>query len=173
MWKWLASASLAVIIASTLPAAPVNASYSQHLGSSFYTNGVVKHVFAGDNMDLGGYYSDVQLTVYYDQLSATKMHVTKVVTKYWLKASGALYGGTLLTTYGGDQHYMCGSSLGDFNTLYPFNSRTKDAEGYSYVGSYTQACPFTVNGTSVYFTKYWTIRNVGDPQEPHVMGFTW
>jgi hypothetical protein len=130
------------------------------LTSSQYTNGVLKSfLYAGSHSDCGNLYGDVSVRVYYDQLNTTKIRITKIVVKYYVKgpASSGLWGGTLWITDGtGSQQQWLPNLWGDHYTFYRFNSATRDIDGYSYVGTYTHYATGgsdTVNGRQLIVVK--------------------
>jgi hypothetical protein len=144
------------------------------LSSSYYTNGVTKTIVGGTSHSGCGKYADISLTVYYNKLDTTGMNVTKVVVKYYLKPNGGVWGGSLIVTKANNtQSYLPpGNTLGDYYTFYPFNSATKNSEGYSLVGTYTHNGPLWSGGRVIAFTKYNSI-GCGTESPRTVVQFHW
>jgi len=130
------------------------------LTPSQYTNGVLKSfLYTRSHSDCGNLYGDVSVRVYYDQLNTTKIRITKIVVKYYVKgpSSSGVWGGTLWITDGtGGQQQWLPDLWGDHYRFYKYNPATKDIDGYSYVGTYTHYASGgsdTVNGRRLIVVK--------------------
>jgi hypothetical protein len=158
----LVLANVLLLVVTSVGAASAHTNYdipSYLIPSSKFTNGTVKYVTGSMAHNHCGKYSDVSFRVYYDRLSTSGMHITKVVVTYKLKAgSGSgMWGGSLIVTHGtNDQDYV-GSIVGDRHEAYFWKSSTRDSEGYSNLGSYTHPGPVTINGRDFFLTKYTSI----------------
>jgi hypothetical protein len=159
-----ASALVLATIALLGAAAPALADEqltTKHLDSSYYTNGTLKHFTWTEPGDFSacGVLSENYFTVYYDILSTTKIHITSMKVQYYVKgpAGSGVYGGWAIADQGSGSSQRLGTFWADYNTLYKFNSATRDAEGYSYVGSYTHVGPLTITGRKALIEKETTI----------------
>lgn len=127
---------------------------SRILNSSYYTNGPVKSVVAGFTHNACGLSSELELVVYYDIMNTSKIRITKLKVNYYLKGSSGsgVWGGWARVSKGSTT-YQLGTQWGDYSHKYLFNPATKDADGYSYLGSYTHYGPLTVTGRTIHVHK--------------------
>jgi len=137
--------------------------YVKTLSSSQYTNGVVKSFTWTESNDWAacGVLNDNYYTVYYDILSTTKIHITKVVVDYYVKgpAGSGVWGGWVTAGPNSGNYDKLGTFWGDWFTLYPFKSSTRDSEGYSHAGTYTHTGPMTISGRKAFMEKETTINS--------------